>query len=371
MGKFRMKKVYFLICVIFVLLSTGCGKKHKIGTEKNPYNIIWYSFGVAPQNLPDVLKKVNEYTRKKIGVTVDLKMQGIADYTKKMQMIQASGEPFDMCFTCSWVNDYRLNVSKGYFLPLNDLLKKYGQGIIKVLNPLFLEGTRINGENYAIPTNKEIAYQLVYRFNKKYVDKYNFNISDIKSLKDLEPMFKVIKENEPGIVPFAIYPSDYLLKDLDYIIRSSIPGAVLIKKGNHKIINQYVYKGFTDYMRLYHKYYELGYIPKSVALSNGKDSALEKSGKWFCDVAGYQPEADMVWSRLLDFPIVSIPAFKPPIIASTSVAGAMIAISSTSERPDLCMKFLNLLNTDKYLRNLLGYGIEGINYKKVGDNVIE
>ncbi len=35
------------------------------------------------------------------------------------------------------------------------------------------------------------------------------------------------------------------------------------------------------------------------------------------------------------------------------------------------MEFLNLLNTDVYLRNLLNYGIEGTHYEKTGDTQIK
>ena len=34
------------------------------------------------------------------------------------------------------------------------------------------------------------------------------------------------------------------------------------------------------------------------------------------------------------------------------------------------MEFLNLLNTDIYLRNLINYGIEGVHYEKISNNKI-
>ncbi len=41
-----------------------------------------------------------------------------------------------------------------------------------------------------------------------------------------------------------------------------------------------------------------------------------------------------------------------------------------SKNPEKAMEFLNLLNTDKYLRNLINYGIEGVHYEKISNNKI-
>ena len=47
------------------------------------------------------------------------------------------------------------------------------------------------------------------------------------------------------------------------------------------------------------------------------------------------------------------------------------ANSFTGSYPARAMMFLNLLHTDKYLINLLNWGIENKHYKKVSDNVID
>ena len=88
------------------------------------------------------------------------------DYSQRMQVITSSGENYDIAFTSSWAFDYLPNAAKGAFKPLNELLDQYGKGIKEVLDPRFLEGTKVNGVNYGIPANKELAQQFVWRFNK-------------------------------------------------------------------------------------------------------------------------------------------------------------------------------------------------------------
>lgn len=58
-------------------------------------------------------------------------------------------------------------------------------------------------------------------------------------------------------------------------------------------------------------------------------------------------------------------------VTNASSTGSMIAISNNSKHKDKAVEFLNLLNTDEYLRNLLNYGIEGVHYEKIGDKQIK
>ena len=48
-----------------------------------------------------------------------------------------------------------------------------------------------------------------------------------------------------------------------------------------------------------------------------------------------------------------------------------MAVSRTCQNPEVVMQFLELFNTDKYLHNLIVYGIEGKNYTKIDDNTID
>ena len=48
-----------------------------------------------------------------------------------------------------------------------------------------------------------------------------------------------------------------------------------------------------------------------------------------------------------------------------------MAVSRTCQNPEVVMQFMELFNTDKYLHNLIVYGIEGKNYTKIDDNTID
>ena len=359
--------VFLILLSVLMLISSGCSKNDdNLGTPENPYKILWYPFTCDAKDSPRVLKKVNEYLRKKIGAELEMKYL-TNNYEEQIKIIQAGGDKYDICFTSSWCNDYRVGARRGYYLELNDLLKKYGQGILKVVNPVFFKGTAIDGKYYGIPINNIAACQSAILFNKIYLDKYNIDLTGIKTVQDLDPVFKLLQKNEPGLDIFAPWDM-YVPNDIDYILSPIMPGAVLFNEDKYKVINQYTVPGYIAQMKRNRDFYQKGYIPSD---ANMKKRVFDRTGNLFAFESTYVPGGNEDKESLFGYPVESMILVDPPPIGSIGVGGQLLAISTTSERPDIAMKFLNLLNTDKYLRNLIEFGIEDIHYKKIGDNVIK
>ena len=58
-------------------------------------------------------------------------------------------------------------------------------------------------------------------------------------------------------------------------------------------------------------------------------------------------------------------------LANKHVLDYTWGVSINSERPDKCVDLLNLMYTDEDVMNLMANGIEGLNYKKVSDRIID
>lgn len=376
----KKRKSFSLLLISLVALSlivSACGgnkasdnsaAKGNSGKSEKPVELIWYTIGAPQKDLKRVVDEVNKYTLEKINATIDMKMIDFGDYTQKMQVMAASGEPMDIMFTSSWAFDYVQNARKGAFMELDDLLSKYGKGITDTLDPAFLEGSKVDGHNYAIPANKELPAQEVWRFNKELLDKYNLDMSQATTMESLEPMLKTIKENEPGITPYAMLKDFMPVMPFDYVIEK-MPMAVYMDTKDYKVVNILETPEAKSTLETVRKFYQAGYVSPEVATTTSVDD-LYKSGKWFMDRAATQPLADNLWSASYGYPVVSTPASQP-YIYNWSVMGSMQAISANSEHPEKAMEFLNLLNTDAYLRNLIDSGIEGVHYEKVNDNTVK
>ncbi|MEH7097821.1 ABC transporter substrate-binding protein [Neobacillus vireti] len=367
MKKKKLGIVLASVLAAGTLLSACSSKDSSATSEKGvkdaPYEIKWYTIGTPQKDADKVFAEVNKYTKKKINATVKMTQIDWGDWDQKSQVMINSGESFDLIFTNG--TSYVQNAQKGAFLAIDDLLNNEGKALKDVINPDLLEGNKVDGKLYGIPANKEVARQDVYTFNKRLVDKYHFDLSKVKTLQDLEPMLKTIKENEPKITPMATFKAPLRF---DYVFNNEMPAAFPFDGQTDKVINPFDTDAAMQQFKTMRKYYKAGYLKEDAATS--KDSWPMDVENWFVRMGGSQPYADLLWSRSAKYQLVSVPAEQPTII-NDSVSGSIQAISATSKNPKKVMQFLTLLNTDPYLRNLVDKGIEGTHYKKNSDGTIE
>ncbi|OCT15029.1 hypothetical protein A8709_12990 [Paenibacillus pectinilyticus] len=326
----------------------------------------------APKDVALVEAEINKYLKDKINATVKMNMIPFGTWADKSNVIISSGESVDILFTAGWSN-YRQNVIKGAFIDMTDLIDKYAPKTKAALDPAFLAGSKVNGKNYALPTQKELAHQYGFLYRADIAEKYNMDLSKVKTLDDLEPFLKIIKEKEPNMYPILAgqVQNNSLTLNLDYdpIGDATIPGK-LVPGGNTTVINDLATPETKAIFTLWHKYYTAGYMRKDAATVTDITSD-RKAGKFFLTIGTLKPLANEEISAANGgFPYKQI-YLRPASINGNDTQGSMQAISRTSKNPERAMMFLELLNTDKYLNNLVNNGIEGKHFVKVSDNVID
>ncbi|ATD58119.1 ABC transporter substrate-binding protein [Clostridium chauvoei] len=345
-------------------LLTGCGNSGaKAGNKGDePVTLTWYTIGQEPKDLQMVEDEANKYLEEKINAKIDMKFIDYGDYNQKLSVIINSGESFDLAFTCSWAGDYLGNSRKGAFLELNDYLDTTGKDMKEAIDQRFWDGATIDGKIYAVPNQKEISTAPMWVFTKEYVDKYNIPYQDIHTIQDLEPWLKVIKENEPGVTPLYITKGFSAPQYFDQLVD---PVGVEHNDDSLKIKNMFETDKMKEQLEVLRKYYQAGYINADAATAQD-----DKSVKRFVTKADGQPYAENLWSKDLKYDVVAS-TIMDTYITNASTTGSMIGISKNSKNPEKAVEFLNLLNTDEYLRNLINYGVEGTHYEKVGDKQIK
>lgn len=383
----KAKKVLVLllaVCFTLASLLTGCGGE-KAGTdtttavqttqgetkateEPKPqladYEIVWYQVDNPQKDLDLVFEELTKYTKEKINASIKCNIIGWGDYNAKMPTLIAAGEKIDMAFTASWALNYVEQARKGAFLPINDLLDKAGKEILEVVDPVFFKATMVDGKNYAVPTQKEVAEQWVLSTYQEWLDETGFDPSTVKSYKDIEPYLKLMKEKHPDFLAMGVTAGFNLSSMLGF--ESVLGDAAALYHDNRtgfKVVNRFDTPEYKEFVELMRKWYQAGYIRKDAGTVQNNDDYKEKVavGAW-----SYQPGAEKWIDGSDKHVVVPMPVMKQ-VITNGSAAGSMMAIPNTSKDPERAMMFINLLNTDKYVRNLVGYGIEGTHYVKIDD----
>lgn len=393
MNKFKRALCMVLaMSMVLVFVLAGCGKpaaetkdsdESKTGGQTStqeetpkldPVELTWYYPGVYPQPDQDIVfEQLNKITKEKINATVNFKATAWGDYEQKMKVSSASGEDYDLCFTSNWMNNYVGNVSKGAFLPIDDLLKKYAPNTWASIPEKFWDAVKLNGKIYGIINYQISAFSDPIMLPKELADKYGFNPDSIgNNLDNLEPYLKAVKQGDPKMVP--IYTGWGALKEYnkqDWIVGESCPGAVYYNDSSLKVFNQYESPEFKADIERQIKWEKAGYLHGSEMISVKDINALIQQGKVGAWGGGtFAPGMEASASDNYKRPLYVRP-ISDAHVTTGSISGTMQAVNRNSKNPERTMMFVELMNTDKELYNTICFGIEGKHFKKTSGNYIE
>ena len=295
----RWNKKWMALTIASALAAgtlAGCGGKAETNESGEEITeLTWYQVGDSQNDDQTVLEKVNEYTQEKIGVKLNIVKVGWGDYNQKMQVVINTGDAWDLCFTCSWANDYLQNAQKGAFLELDELVQD--QEMYGRIDPRFWEAAKVGGVTYGVPSEKEIGNCPMWVFTKEYVDKYDIPYEEIHSLEDLEPWLALIKEKEPDVVPL------YLTKDYTaptYMDKIQDPVGIEYGDDSLTVKNVFETEKMKSTLETMRKYYLEGYINKDAATASD-----DKSIKRFVTKGDGQPYAELIWGKDLGYEVVA------------------------------------------------------------------
>ncbi|WP_157276707.1 ABC transporter substrate-binding protein [Paenibacillus sp. Soil766] len=321
-----------------------------------------------------VNEEVNKYVKSKINATVDLKPLSFDEYDPKLNTIMASGEAFDVAWGSKyWLLSYQPNIDKGALLELTDAMISINaaQARKNIPDKFWPDMKATDGKVYGFPVYQIAAKTKSLVIQKQFVDKYKLDVNSIKTYKDLEPFLKTIKDNEKDVIPFGMAQNSWgLYTDPNLVAADGL--AVAYKKDDKtytSITKIQQLQNKKDFFTTMHKWSVAGYINEDAPLLKNITD-LKKKGKVAVSLefttkpGGEVDEMANNGGNAVVYVPISDSYF-------TGVASAMQVISKTSKNPERALMFINLLNTDKVLYNLISNGLEGNHYTKKDDKYIE
>lgn len=360
------KRVLCMFLAILAVFALGFSAVAEDAPQKDfkAVELQWWNLGSEQPDVDRINAAANEYLAS-IGkpYTVKLTLPGWGDFDTRASTALTTGQSVDLLFTCNWAANYLQYAPMGYFTDLTPYLAEYPQ-IVEILSQDFLDASKINGVNFALPTNKEKARSQGFLLNKALVDKYEIDITTIKTLEDLEPWFEVIKENEPGV--WAVQPE----KVPDFMLWDEVIGQYCFtgEEGDLEIVVADMHELRLEGIRKHSEWYQKGYMNPDIN-ANTNTSAEMSTGKYFAWGAQLKPGKDAE-SSTPEVQWVQVDLGEVQI-ANTETTGAMHGIPDASKNKDEAFDFLYLLYTDEFLVNLFNFGQEGVDYNFVSDGVIE
>ena len=330
--------------------------------------INWYFIGNGPQKDTKLVEnEINKYIAEHTDLNCTLKLNCFdwGTYNEHMEMMITQKENFDICFTSYWANDYYKWASKGAFYNLDEVLPTYAPKTQAILGEDCLKGAEINGKLYAIPCNQQNGAQYGLVVREDLVKKYHMDLSKVKSLKDMEPFFEIIKKQEPHMNGLVCNNFAIKLLPYEYIMDDNVPGAVEWGTSNYKVINPVLTEEAINQYRVMHQYYLKWFIKADCPFSDWEYTSTDGYKDSFAIIELFYPGKLQYLEEDYGYKYIHIP-FTQPYMERYEPLGSMLAISKTSRYPERALILLEQIYTDPELTNLINFGIEGLHYKVVG-----
>ena len=376
----KLVSLFLALAMMLALLPTAMAADYTL-------DIYWVGNGDNEAVRAGVEAAVNEYVEPLIGAKVSYHIVGWGDWNDKAINALQSGEKMDLIFTADW-EGYGVEVSGGLLMPLDDLLEQYGQGIKETLPQTFLDGVKVNGVLYGIPTNKELCVPEGFIVNKTAAEAIGWDVvaddPSIKTTADLEPWLQKYKEMFPDKYPYLMdgqagrWVDEPWCPDWCGMGTNSI--AMKMAKGEDGNFDETIYSIFAtpeqeEHIRLMYKWGQAGYISPDAALTSFDYNGTFGRGDFLVfaqPLKGNGIKAAEMYqaNATAEFECVEI-TMQPKYVVTTHAGGSMFAIPVTCGNPEAAMKYLNLMHSDATLVNLMLFGAEGQNYTKIDDTTVE
>lgn len=382
--KRRLPVLVLTILMVMSMILAGCtsskeqassndSKKGSEGNKDETYELTmaYIQFGGKTDDVNQVSEAISKITKEKINATVKLLPISVSAYVQQVNLMLAGSEKLDLVQTFPPLN-YPGLAAKQSLIPLDDLLEQHGQDIKQALAPEILNSANVNGKIHGVPGLRGYSQYFGVTMRKDLVEKYQIDLSKIKTYEDLEPVFQTIKENEPGVAPlvkagpFGIVDA-MLMSNIDTLGSNNGMGVLRVGEDD-KLLNMYETKEYAEASTLVRKWYQAGYMPKDIATSQELGSNIIKAGKGFAYMTNFGVDLDKS-SRDTGVEMVDV-ALTDPIANVLDVTVFLTGIAKNSENPEKAMQFLNLLYKDKEVYDLLAFGLEGKHYEKKEGNMI-
>lgn len=361
------RRVLSVLLVLALVISamTGCSKNTGEKTGNEVVTLKWIVVGSGmPSNYDAWQKNINKYLEDKIGVNIDVEVISWGDWGNRRNLAVTSGEYYDILFTDS--GRYMSEVKLGAFLDISELVKTATPELYNYIPTAYWDAVRVGGKIYSVPTYKDSSATQYMVWDKAVAEKYNIDINNSTTFASLSEKFEEIK-NAEGTSPVVLDKNgfDVILSVYDQMGAELPALGVRYDDKTRTVVNVLEQPEIVEQLELFHDWYQKGII-------NADAPTLDEtpSYRMFFTAQGWSGAAKTTWGPKMGVDAEAI-KFIDSIVSNTTVRGSLNAIYSGCKYPEKALQFIQLMNTDSYVRDSFYYGLEGENFKYTADKKIE
>lgn len=368
----KLLKLCSVILCVAMLVSAlaGCGGNDE--TNDGVITLRWYIPQVDCADRMLVQEEINKILAKD-GLAIEWLFVDAGNYDEKMQMANAGGEVYDLCFTSNWRNDFYNNVANGAMYDITDLLPVHAPKLWASMDERIWNVAKVDGKIYAAPNWQIQTKGVSIGMPQELLDKSGCELENIKTFEDVEHYMKELQKVEPESNMIRNY-WDMIQFYYGFVPigNTVLPGVIRYETDEWStVINQYDSPEFEEFVRMTRRWVEEGVLTSNYYTQEDYNNfAKTDPFKEPFRIFTTSPTAGALLKNNTGYDW-AITEISKPILCTDGVNCAMTGVSATSKHPEEAVKLLELMNNNKELINLITYGLEGKHYNKVSENRIE
>ena len=368
-----MKKLVSLVLALILCLSLASFAHAEDDLSEHVVLTMYCIGDEGSIHAQEHLDLLNKLLTEKINAEIQPIMVSWGDYKTKLPMIWASGEAYDLTYTANWAG-YYTEGAKGAFKDITDLLPEYAPETWKLMNERgVVDSLKIDDKVYMVCNFIQDYTSFFLEYREDLREKYN--CPEIVDDETLEIFLQAIKDNEPGMQPFANNGTEAqafqnFLNEQDWSRPVDNNNGFMVYNlqnpaaGVFNVTETPEYAAFVEKMR---SYYEKGFVSKSIMAQTDAGRNLFKAGKVACCYANFS-NANGDYAEILnsnpDWKIGYYSAdFKSGHVESIAPANNGVSVGAYSKHPERALRFVELMYTDEEVYSVLMNGIEGVTFE--------
>ena len=249
---------------------------------------------------------------------------------------------------------------KGVLSALDEQLSSSSKLLKSYINPSLLAAGKVGKTTYAIINNQMVGEYTFMLLNKNMMDKYYYDPDDFTSLNDAKEFIEVVGANE-SVTPYAGIREpigiNYFTADGSKSVVGNMvsPSAVAGEGGGPSSL--FSSRMWTTYIKLMKEIESNNWLGSETPKATDNFAVGIVQGEW-ADVEGFE---DNYYVKVL----------QNPQGTTENMYNGMFAVSTYTKNVARSMEILTYLNTRSDLRNLFGYGVEGVHYELDKEGVVK
>ncbi|SHO52676.1 ABC transporter substrate-binding protein [Anaerocolumna xylanovorans] len=385
-----MRKQKLLAIVLMLTMSMGllgaCSKNNNSGqtsnetkTEANadkgtkdtssekPSTLTILYPGDESDRMTDFLE--NEFAEK-MATDLNMKVKMIYvpwdSYWDQKDIMLAANEPIDLYW--DGLPNLSQIVNEKQAMPLDDLISKYGQDINKVIPETHIEGAKVNGQIYGIPSSYASSsgmYQFV-TVRQDLMDEVG--MTDLNTPDDLKEYATKVKEKHPELKG----PGDIIFKPLtrfyqpeQYTFVAKEETAVY-GEDTGKVYSYYETDAFKDVAKFNRDMYTSELYKDELSTNYNERTNRMQTGLYIWTEGSFGKDTEISSGVKANAPDAKLKNYlladdKPRYITATG--GEALCIPNTAPNPEGAMKFINWIYSSQANYLFALYGVEGKDYE--------